>query len=774
MQSQTPNIAATKAGANHMATSFEEESRYLRAGYFEALLIAAGIVFVVPFLRAAAWRESPHLFHTWQVATTLGVGVWISHLLRYRRPYLARWVFILMLTMTTVWEALLFPQGPALHFFPIIVITAGLLMSDRESPIVAFIAVLAIVAITGLTWPQVRPDRAWWAIVSVLIAGFVSYLGARQLYTVLRWEWESTQSALRAAREAQDHRAELLRLNKELDSAYIRIDRINRMLVLARQEAEQARTLKVQFANAVSHELRSPLNMIIGFSEMMVNASEVYGVQTWSPRLRNHIQQIYQSAQHLSQLIDDVLDLARINADRLALIKERAHLADVVQESVNIARGLYDARGLYLHIEAEPNLPPVDLDRIRIRQVILNLLTNAARFTERGGVTIRIYVARMPNQQPEIVVSVQDTGIGIPPDELPRLFQEFRQLDGALFRWQRGSGLGLAISRQLIELHGGRIWAESEPGMGSAFSFALPIQPSTSLKVGARSPSQEHNDDEEQFWALWERNARARKPVVAFMPEADIAGDAAHNTRRLLNTHLANCEVIWATSKHALMKSLDEARPLAVVQPLHDARGLEQALSLATALDGVPLILCTLPGLIRRPLPSHFSGYLIKPVSRQRIAQALHDLPRPDATQPIADCLVIEDDLAMQEYLELAITTAYPHAAISKASSAQAAWDALARSRPDVVLLDLNLPDAEGSDLAKQIRARYPSLPIIVITARDYPTDEDEDELDAFLCVRRGRFNQGEIHRLLNGMLNALSPSSMDRMTLPSTQALPK
>lgn len=757
MQNQFQDTVGTDPGTKRSATSFEEESRYLRSGYFEALLIAAGVTFVIPFLRAAAWRDSPHLFYTWQVAAVLGMGVWIAQSLRHSRPYLARWVFILSLTLATSYEILFFPKGPALQFFPIIVIAAGLLMSDRESPIAVVIVLLAIAATTVLAWPYVSLERAWWAIVVVVIAGFVSYLGARQLYTVLRWEWESTQSALRATREAQDHRAELLRLNKELDSAYNRIDRINRMLVLARQEAEQARALKVQFANAVSHELRSPLNMIIGFSEMIVNAPEVYGIQTWSPKLRNHIQQIYQSAQHLSQLVDDVLDLARINADRLTLIKEPTRIADVIHESVNIVSGLYEARGLYLRIEVEPDLPLVRLDRIRIRQVLLNLLTNAARFTERGGVTIRVRATNTPHPQPELVVSVSDTGIGIPPDELPRLFQEFRQLDGAFFRWQRGSGLGLAVSRQLIELHGGRIWAESRSGIGSTFSFALPTQTDSIHLTSNTDPGNRELADQEQFWSLWERNARARKPVVAFVPDG--TEESANHVRRLLSTHLTNCDITWVTNEQALLRSLDEAQPLAVIQPMHDAHSLEQALASATALNGTPFIWCVLPGLTRHPLPPSISDYLVKPISRQRLIQALRDLPCSRGDQKIACCLIIEDDLAMQDYLELIIGSAYPDADVLRAVNAAEAWGVLARARPDVILLDLNLSDAEGFDLADRIRERFPSLPIVVVTARDYPTEEDEAELDIFLCARRGKFNQTEIHRLLNGMLDALSPT---------------
>ena len=752
--------------------AFEDESRYLRSGYFEALLVMAGIILILPFLRAAGWRETPHIFYTWPMPAVLGLGLLIANSLRVNRPRLARWVFVLSLTASATLEVAHFPQGPALQFFPAIVIVAGLLMSDREALLAFGLPVLAIGALAWGMPDQITLDRAWWAFVLVAITAFASFLGTHQLYTVLRWEWESTQSALKATRDAQDHRAELMRLNKELEGAYQRLDRVNRMLVLARQEAEEARALKMQFANAVSHELRSPLNMIIGFSEMMVNSPQIYGAQPWSPRLKNHIQQIYQSAQHLSQLVDDVLDLARINAERLALIKERANLKDVIAEAVEIMRGLYEGRKLFLRVEVDPDLPAIPFDRIRIRQVMLNLLTNAVRFTEQGGVTVRVSCSdkvtggqddkvtrRQGDKAPspvtlspshlvtpsQIVVRVSDTGIGIPPEELPRLFQEFRQLDGAFFRWQRGSGLGLAISKQLIELHGGHIWADSVPGQGSAFSFSLPSDGAVHEPVASPATSAD-----EKFWSYWEQQARARKPVVAF----------AHNAhaRRLLSTHLTTCDLTWAADEDQLAQAARDTHPLAVVCATDGPDAFDLAVRSLDALGGTPLILCALPGLTRQALPPSIADYLVKPVSRQRLAESLDRLG-----VAFHGCLIVEDDPAMQEFLDTAIKTSYPRCATWRALNAQQAWDVLDRAQPDVTLLDLNLPDADGLDLAVEMQARHPGVPIIVITARDYPAEPVRDEPDVFLCARQARFSQREIDKLLNGTLESLSPARSAR-----------
>jgi signal transduction histidine kinase/CheY-like chemotaxis protein len=712
--------------------AFEEESRYLRAGYFDAVIFLAGMIGIVAFMRAAAWREAPGIFHTWPVPLALGVGLALAHNYKARFPVFSRWAFAGALLTANLIEAIYFPAGPAVFLFSAIVVIAGLLMTEREALLALGLTIALIVVAAWRLQPAIPAQHALWSVCIVALIGFASYLGTRQLYTVLRWEWGSTQEAIRATREAQDHRAELMLLNKELEGAYLRLDRVNRMLVLARQEVEQASALKMQFANAVSHELRSPLNMIIGFSEMMVNSPELYGPQAWPPRLKHHVQQIYNSSRHLSQLIDDVLDMARINADRLALVKEPVDLRGIAEEAAAIVHDLYEARRLSLRIDIPDALPQVMADRTRIRQVLLNLLTNAVRFTEQGGV-----VMRAEQVADELAIRVTDSGAGIPPEDLPRLFQEFRQLDGSFYRWQRGSGLGLAISRQLVELHSGRIWADSAPDQGSTFSFTLPLAPRY-----ASPPA--HADAAEQFWGYLEQKARERKPVVALA--------ASPAAQRLLATRLSSCDIVWASGIDDIPRAIDEARPLALVAASDRADLLTDAARLLPQLDEVPLIACALPGLASPALPSAIDDYIVKPVSRQRLAESVRRL-----SQPPSACLIVEDDPAMQEFLGLAMLSACPACGVHKAATAEGALRMLDAIRPDLVLLDLNLPDADGLQLAADLRARHARLPIIIITARDAPAGDEPDEPDAFYCARRGRFTPREIERLLNGALDALS-----------------
>lgn len=256
---------------------------------------------------------------------------------------------------------------------------------------------------------------------------------------------------------------------KALDEAMYRIERANHMLTLARNQAETAFRLKQQFAQSVSHALRMPLNLILSFIELMIQSPKYYGGPLPSAYLRE-LSIVHRNASYLQTLINDVLDMARIQAAQMSIQPEETDPAELVQEVGTMTRSLIEARGLHLRLEVQPGLPRPWIEPIRIRQVLLNLVNNAARFTEAGHVTVRAH-----RDGEAVTFAVADTGIGISAADLPRVFNEFEQVATGT-RGAGGTGLGLAISRAFVELHGGRIWAESEgmSGRGSTFSFSLP------------------------------------------------------------------------------------------------------------------------------------------------------------------------------------------------------------------------------------------------------------------------------------------------------------
>ncbi len=247
----------------------------------------------------------------------------------------------------------------------------------------------------------------------------------------------------------------------------------------ARLEAEEANFLKSQFLANMSHELRTPLNAIINFAYLM--SLGVDGPLTTEQQ--DMLNRVGDSGRHLLGLINDILDLAKIESGRIDLFLDKVYLPEVIHGVMSTAVGLTRGKSITLHTAVPDDLPLVQADRTRVRQVLLNLVSNAAKFTEGGDITVRAF----SDGAQWVTVSVTDTGIGIRSEDIPRAFSEFVQLDGHMARRTGGTGLGLPISKKFIEMHGGQIWVESEPGKGSTFCFTLP-----QYETGPTPPEMQH------------------------------------------------------------------------------------------------------------------------------------------------------------------------------------------------------------------------------------------------------------------------------------------
>jgi len=260
-----------------------------------------------------------------------------------------------------------------------------------------------------------------------------------------------------------EDRATLADLNRELV-------RINRRLREANQEIREADRLKSEFVATISHELRTPLNTIIGFAKFMLNG----GTGPLNETQRTDLSAIYSSGQHLLDLVNDILDLSKIEAGKVTLEKELLDFHEIAAGIMSSAIALVGDKPIELREEIDPNLPPIYADRQRIRQIILNLVSNAAKFTEEGHIALRVKPSTEDGKQ-FVLCAVEDTGIGIRREDIPTVFEAFRQVDSSSARRAEGTGLGLPISRRLAELHKGRMWVESEEGTGSTFCFTLPL-----------------------------------------------------------------------------------------------------------------------------------------------------------------------------------------------------------------------------------------------------------------------------------------------------------
>ena len=233
--------------------------------------------------------------------------------------------------------------------------------------------------------------------------------------------------------EARDSRAKLVLMSKQLQEYQERLRVINRKLEIAFEQAEESRLAKARFAANVSHELRTPINLIVGFSEVMILAPEVYD-QPLPAGYRADIHAVYRNARHLRNLINDVLDISQLEAQHLAIVKEKANLHDSVREASDMVADLIAKKGLAFEIDIPANLPDMWFDPVRIRQILLNLLVNAVRFTNEGGITIAIDI-----DEKEAIVSVIDTGIGLSEADIKNVFEEFYQVAGDDTGGERGS-----------------------------------------------------------------------------------------------------------------------------------------------------------------------------------------------------------------------------------------------------------------------------------------------------------------------------------------------
>ena len=301
-----------------------------------------------------------------------------------------------------------------------------------------------------------------------------------------------------------------------LRNAYKLQQRIQQELIEARQQAVEARQLKERFAANISHELRTPLNIIMGFSEVIHLSPEVYTDTVLPMTLRRDISQIYKNSRYLLELVDDILDLSHIEQTEFTLQLEPTDLFRFLEDFSQFSADLLNNHPAEFNIDYPTDLPVVLIDQVRIRQVLLNLLNNARRYTSRG----RIHISAERHQQ-QIVFHVADTGIGIAQAALERIFDAYYQVDYKLSRGQGGAGLGLAICKKFVEAHGGIVWVNSELGQGSTFSFTLPIANIAASPAISTAPVSNEQRCRPRI-AIVEQNQHIVKVVQNHLAEYDV------------------------------------------------------------------------------------------------------------------------------------------------------------------------------------------------------------------------------------------------------------
>lgn len=643
-------------------------------------------------------------------------------------PRLASIILVVGLALGIILSLVVQPQGWSLAGLAFVALIAGALLGPLAGLTVSGVAVALVILLGQLRLLEGGSSGLGWDLAMIGAAALTIWTTVTPTYRARTWAWENFDRLVKLTDELRDRQAELLSLHKSLDLAYHRLEQVSRELEEQRRIAERARQAKAQFAAMISHELRTPLNLIIGFSEMMVLSPHAYGGESLPGVYRGDIEAIYRNARHLSNLVDDVLDLSQIEANRLGLEKEWADLAEIVAQAVAMVSAIYQDKGLDLRADVPP-LPSLYVDPTRVREVLVNLLVNAARFTDQGGVTIQV-----EQVGDEVRVSVVDTGIGIAEDALPLLFREFQHSRRATqSERDRGFGLGLVICQRFVELHGGRIWVESKPGSGTTFHFTLPIAADAAPVI-----------TEEWF------NPR-RVSFLGEQPPVIVAFGQHETALRVLQRHLDGYRVVGTTSEAELELLVDQERPHAIVVTRAET-SLDAKLP-AVARGTIPVISCAVRSIGDLAQELGVSEYLVKPIRAKQLLAALRRLPRR-----VRRVLIVDDDPEMVRLLTRMLGSGRHPYDVLQAFGGAEALTLIREHRPDAIVLDLLMPDVDGYAVLRELRAHpdLVDLPVLVVTAKGL--EEEMTTIDRLDVRRQDGLSVGEAMRCLKATLEALRP----------------
>jgi PAS domain S-box-containing protein len=477
----------------------------------------------------------------------------------------------------------------------------------------------------------------------------------------------------------------------------------NQELEIRNREVERTTKLKSNFLASMSHELRTPLNAIVGFSDLLADGTpgELNDKQK---RFVNHIKQ---GSAHLLQLINDILDLSKIEAGQLELRCEDFQVKDALPEVLSIIRPLAMAKNIQVHHKLETELP-VHADRVRFKQVLYNLLSNAVKFTPKDG---RIDIDCAENRS-EVCISVTDTGIGIRAEDQAVVFEEFRQVEGNANTANEGTGLGLAITKRLVEQQGGKISLESKPGRGSRFTFTLPIGSRTSSKVLPVNGPANSNVAVA---------GGSRKPLILVVDDEAPA-------RELLASYLEpEYRIAMAESGTEVVQKAQQLRPDAITLDvlMSGGNGFETLVALRKSPEtaNIPIIIVSIVDQKQVGFALGAADYLVKPIRKPVLLETIRKHV-PHQTDDDAAILLVDDDPKTLELLEETLRSA-GYETQSVRSGARA-LEVLSSKLVSAVLLDLLMPGMDGFEVIRHVReqATLKELPILVMTAKTLAQEE--------------------------------------------------
>ncbi len=494
------------------------------------------------------------------------------------------------------------------------------------------------------------------------------------------------------------------------------------------REMREIDRLKSQFLANMSHELRTPLNSIIGFSRVILK-----GIDGPVTDLQNQdLGAIYNSGQHLLGLINDILDLSKIEAGKMELSFEDVNAADLIASVMSTVVGLVKDKPIKLVKNISTDLPVIRADPMRVRQILLNLLSNASKFTEEGTITVSTSINSGPTGKPEIMISVTDTGPGISPDDQTKLFQPFSQVDTSPTRKTGGTGLGLSICQHLVQMHGGRIGIQSAIGKGSTFYFTLPVQQTpeiSDIPIDGRVILA--IDDDEQVISLYERYLEPQGFHLVALTDPSKARERVRQLKPYAVT-------------------------LDIMMPGYDGWQVINDLKSDPETRDVPVIICSILEQEEKGFNLGAADYLVKPIIEDDLINALNRL---NSDGSIREVLVIDDD---PDDLRLISKLLNQHGRYKPvlAEGGEQGWEAITTRTPHAVILDLFMPKMNGFNILEKMRSTdsLRDIPVILITGGDL-TAEQHEQLKNFgkNLLKKGSLNEEDLLATLDRALKRVA-----------------